>query len=254
MAALGRLDLTGRVAVVTGGASGMGEASARLLAERGAQVLVADRNTAGAERVAAEIGPAARPFTVEVSQPEACEAMVAEALGAFGGLHIALNCAGVADGGWTPTGDTPVETWRRILGVNLDGVFYCMRAEIPHLLASGSGSIINIGSIMSVAGLANNAAYTASKHGVLGLTRAAALEYGETGLRVNAIGPGNMDTPMSARGFSDPVVRKSQLSLQALPRLGEAWEVAEMVAFLASEAAGFCTGAWFGVDGGYTAR
>jgi NAD(P)-dependent dehydrogenase (short-subunit alcohol dehydrogenase family) len=254
MSSLDRLDLSGRAAVVTGGASGLGAASARLLARRGAQVLVADRNGEGARQVADEIGAGARAYTVEVSDPGACEAMVADAIAAFGGLHIALNCAGVADGGGTLTADTPIETWRRILGVNLDGVFYCMRAEIPPLVASGSGSIINIGSIMSVAGLANNAAYTASKHGVLGLTRSAALEYGPMGLRVNAIGPGNMDTPMSVRGFSDPAVLEAQLSQQSMHRLGQAWEIAEMVAFLASEAASFCTGAWFGVDGGYTAR
>ncbi len=250
----GRLDLAGRVAVVTGAASGLGAASARLMAERGARVLVADRNADGARQVAAEIGPAAMGFTVEVSDPAQCEAMVATALDAFGQLDIAVNAAGVADGGGTRIADTPVETWRRIVSIDLDGVFYCMRAEIPPLLASGHGSIVNFGSIMSVTGLATAGAYTAAKHGVLGLTRSAALEYGDQGLRVNAIGPGNMDTPMTQRPFENKEVLQAQLSLQAVDRLGEDWEVAEMVAFLASDAGSFCTGGWFGVDGGYTAR
>lgn len=253
-AAAGRLDLSGRVAVVTGGGSGLGEASARLLAERGAKVVVADVVADAAERVAGAIGEAAVPCTVDVRQPAECDAMVALALERFGRLDIAVNSAGVGDGGGVLVADTPDDTWRRILGVNLDGVFYCMRAEIPPMLDAGGGSIVNIGSIMSLAGLAVAGAYTASKHGVLGLTRAAALEYADRHVRVNAVGPGNMDTPMTARPFSVEAVREAQLSLQAMHRLGEPWEVAEMVAFLASDAAGFCTGGWYGVDGGYTAR
>lgn len=250
----GRLDLSGRAAVVTGGGSGLGEATAALLAERGARVLVADRDEAGARRVAGSIGEAALPHVVDVSQPRECQEMVDAAVAAFGRLHIAVNCAGVADGGGTRTADTAEASWRRIMSVNLDGVFYSMRAEIPALLRAGNGSIVNVGSIMSVTGLAVAAAYTASKHGVLGLTRSAALEYAGDGLRVNAIGPGNMDTPMTLKPFANPGVKDAMVGMQALQRLGEPWEVAEMVAFLASDAAAFCTGGWYGVDGGYTAR
>jgi NAD(P)-dependent dehydrogenase (short-subunit alcohol dehydrogenase family) len=257
MTTLGRLDLSGKVAIVTGGASGIGEDSVRLLAERGARVLVADRNEEGAAAVATDVGDVARPFCMDVTRPDECAALVLATLEAFGRLDVAVNCAGVVDGEGVPPAQTTVEQWRRILATNLDGVFYCMRAEIPPMLEAGKGSIINIGSIHSVTGIAGAAAYTSSKHGVLGLTRAAALAYAEQGIRVNCIGPGNMDTPMSRRAFSRPGGEQGRdhvLSLQAMRRLGEAWEVAEMVALLASDAASFCTGAWFGVDGGYTAR
>jgi len=250
---LGRLDLTGRATLITGAAQGMGEATARLLAERGANVLVADVNGEGAAQVAKDIGEKAVAFTVDVTDPDACFAMVAAALEHFGRLDAAVNNAGI-----TPEGsciaDTTLEDWRRLIATNLESVFYCMRAELPPMLEAGQGSIVNIGSIMSEAGLETAGAYTAAKHGVLGLTRTAALEYSPQGIRFNCVGPGYMDTPMSKRGSEIPEVRDRMLGFQSVPRLGHDWEVAEMCAFLASDASTFCTGAYYPVDGGYFAR
>jgi NAD(P)-dependent dehydrogenase (short-subunit alcohol dehydrogenase family) len=250
---LGRLDLSGRGTIVTGAAQGMGEATARLLAERGAHVLVADRNAEGAAHVAEGVGELAVPFAVDVTDPDDCFAMVEAALEHFGRLDAAVNNAGITPEG-TYIADTTDEDWRRLISTNLESVFYCMRAELPPMLEAGQGSIVNIGSIMSGAGLEASAAYTAAKHGVLGLTRAAALEYSPCGIRVTCVGPGYMDTPMSQRGAAIPEVRDRMLSFQSIPRLGHAWEVAEMVAFLASDASTFSTGAYYPVDGGYFAR
>lgn len=236
----------------------MGAASALLMAERGARVLVADRNEDGAAATADAAGASvATAFGFDVSDPDQCTAMVAAALEVFGRLDIAVNCAGVVDGEGLAPADTALEQWRRILRVNLDGVFYCLRAEVPPMIEAGRGSIINIGSIHSVTGIAGAPSYTSSKHGVLGLTRTAALAYASQGIRVNCIGPGNMDTPMLRRAFDRPggeEGRAHAAEVQPLKRLGEAWEVAEMVAFLASDAASFCTGGWYPVDGGYTAQ
>lgn len=167
---LGRLDLSGRGTIVTGAAQGMGEATARLLAERGAHVLVADRNAEGAAHVAEGVGELAVPFAVDVTDPDDCFAMVEAALEHFGRLDAAVNNAGITPEG-TYIADTTDEDWRRLISTNLESVFYCMRAELPPMLEAGQGSIVNIGSIMSGAGLEASAAYTAAKHGVLGLTR-----------------------------------------------------------------------------------
>jgi NAD(P)-dependent dehydrogenase (short-subunit alcohol dehydrogenase family) len=245
------MDFNGKVAIVTGGGSGIGEACATLLAERGAQVLVADRDLAGAERVAKEIGEAALPYQVDVSDPAACQAMVAEAIRAFGRLDIAVNNAGIG-GPQIPTGDYPLDGWSDVIGVNLSGVFYCMRAEIPALLATGGGAIVNMASILGTVGFAQSVAYVSAKHGVVGMTKTAAIEYATQGVRINSVGPGFIDTPLLAA--ADPAIIAGVSALHPIGRMGHASEVAELVAFLVSDRASNITGSYHLVDGGYTAQ
>jgi NAD(P)-dependent dehydrogenase (short-subunit alcohol dehydrogenase family) len=244
-------DFSGKVALVTGGGSGIGEACAITLAARGAKVLVADVNAEAAERVAGVIGDAARAHTVDVSDAEACVAMVAAAVDAFGGLHVAVNNAGIG-GEQNPIGSYSVEGWRKVLSINLDGVFYCMRAEIPAMTAAGGGSIVNMSSILGSVGFASAGAYVSAKHGVVGLTRAAAIDHATDGVRVNAVGPGFIDTPLLAAAPQEMIAGIA--SLHPLGRLGTSQEVAELVAFLASDRASNTTGAYMTTDGGYTAR
>jgi NAD(P)-dependent dehydrogenase (short-subunit alcohol dehydrogenase family) len=244
-------DFSGKVAIVTGGGSGIGEATAVLLAERGAKVLVADQDAAAAERVAKQIGPAALAFTVDVSDPQACEAMVRTTVDAFGRLDIAVNNAGIG-GPQALTGDYPLDGWEKVLAVNLSGVFYSMRAEIPAMLAAGSGSIVNMASILGSVGFAQAIAYVAAKHGVVGMTKTAAIEYAQRGIRVNSVGPGFIDTPLLAGVDQDVIAGVS--ALHPLGRLGRSAEVAELVAFLASDRAANTTGSYLLTDGGYTAQ
>ncbi|GAA0815724.1 SDR family NAD(P)-dependent oxidoreductase [Spirilliplanes yamanashiensis] len=243
-------DFSGKVAVVTGGGSGIGEACARLLAARGAHVLVADRDLGGAERVAGDIGGAARAFEVDVADPQACEAMVRAAVEAFGRLDVAVNNAGIG-GPQQPTGDYPLDGWASVIAVNLSGVFYCMRAELPAMLESGGGSIVNMASILGTVGFAQSVAYVAAKHGVVGMTKTAAVEYAQRGIRVNSVGPGFIDTPLLAA--ADPQILAGIGALHPIGRLGRAAEVAELVAFLASDRASNTTGSYLLSDGGYTA-
>ena len=244
-------DFAGKVAIVTGGGSGIGEACAVLLAARGAKVLIADVHLDAATRVSEKIGDAAQPHAVDVANPAACEAMVRAAVDSFGRLDVAVNNAGVG-GPQFPTGEYPLDGWASVIAVNLSGVFYSMRAEIPAMLASGGGSIVNMASILGSVGFAQSVAYVAAKHGVVGMTKTAALEYAKQGIRVNSVGPGFIETPLLAAASPEIVAGVSQL--HPVGRLGRSEEVAELVAFLASDRASNSTGSYYLTDGGYTAQ
>lgn len=248
--------LTAKVAIVTGAASGIGRAIALLYARHGAKVLVSDVQTQAGEHTAELIrqaGGDAQFVAADVSRAADCENLVRAALARHGRLDIACNNAGIG-GALAPTADYPLEAWDQVIGVNLSGVFYCMKYQIPAMLAGGGGAIVNIASILGAVGFATAPAYTAAKHGVIGLTRTAALEYSARGVRVNAVGPGFIRTPMIAPIEQDDAVRQQCVGWHPIGRFGEPEEVAEMVLWLSSDKAGFVTGAYLPVDGGFLAR
>jgi NAD(P)-dependent dehydrogenase (short-subunit alcohol dehydrogenase family) len=244
----------GKVAIVTGGASGIGEACALTLAQGGAKVTISDLNAELGEKVVAEIkksGGDAIFLKVDVSSSEAVEKMIADTVAKFGKLNIAVNNAGIS-GESNPTGNYSIDGWRKVIDVNLNSVFYCMRYEIPEMLKAGGGVIVNMSSILGSVGFANSPAYVTAKHGLLGLTKTAALEYGKQNIRINSVGPAFIKTPLLS--VLDDATQALLSSLHAVGRMGESQEVAELVAFLCSDQASFITGGYYLVDGGYTAQ
>jgi NAD(P)-dependent dehydrogenase (short-subunit alcohol dehydrogenase family) len=247
-------DVADRSAIVTGGGSGIGRAVALLLAQTGARVVVADLKRESADAVVAEIeaaGGTAVAHVGDVSDPEDAVAAVAAAQG-LGPLKIAINNAGIG-GPSAATADYPVEGWQKVIDINLSAVVYGMRAQLPAMVANGGGSIVNIASILGSVGFANSVAYVSAKHGVVGATKNAALEYATQGVRVNSIGPGFIRTPLVESNLDADTLTFLE-SKHAMNRLGEPEEVASLAVFLASDAASFITGSYHLVDGGYTAQ
>lgn len=248
-------DFEGKTAIVTGAGSGIGAAIARELAARGAAVVVSDLDEAGAQNVAGQInadGGKAKPFIADVADAEANERLVAFAVEEFGALHLAVNNAGIG-GPQALTGDYPLDGWRKVIAVNLDGVFYGLRAQIPAMLKAGGGAIVNMGSILSSVGFANSSAYTAAKHGMAGLTKTAAMEYATQGIRINSVGPAFIDTPLLTNTL-DPALLDQVSALHPIGRMGTPEEVSALTCFLLSDRASFITGSYHLVDGAYTAR
>ena len=248
-------DFKNKVALVTGAASGIGAAVAAELARDGAKVVVADRDAAGAASVVTAIqqaGGQAAVFEIDVTDPIAVEAMVAFAEKTYGALHLAVNNAGIG-GPSALTGEYPLEGWQQVIDINLTSVFHCTRYEIAAMLRAGGGAIVNMASILGSVGFARSAAYVAAKHGVLGLTKAAALEYASKGIRVTAVGPGFIDTPLLSKNLDEATLQHIA-GLHPIGRLGRSEEVAALTCFLLSDHASFITGSYHLVDGGYVAQ
>jgi len=247
--------LENKVAVITGAGSGIGKAMSLLYAAEGAKIVVSDIDEKGGNETVSQIktkGGEAFFVKADTSKPEDNKNVVGQAVKQFGGLHIAVNNAGIG-GPLAPTGEYPIDGWDKVISINLSGVFYGLRYQIPAMLSSGGGSIVNVASILGKAGTKNSSAYVAAKHGVIGLTEAAALEYADKKIRINSIGPGYIMTPLIEKTLDETAI-KALVGLHPIGRLGTSEEVAELALWLNSDKASFVTGAYYNVDGGYLAQ
>lgn len=249
--------LDGKIGLITGAASGIGRATATIFAREGARVVLADIMEAGGQETLAmvkDLGTDAIFIKTDVTKAQEVEALVAKAVESYGRLDCAFNNAGIG-GKSVLTHECSEEEWHRVLAVNLTGVWLCMKAEITQMLKQGKGAIVNTSSIMGLTGAIRVPAYTAAKHGVAGITKAAALEYARHGIRINAVCPAPIYTPMLMQAFATrPDIEERYARSEPMKRIGQPEEVGEAVAWLCSDRASYMTGLPMPVDGGYMAQ
>lgn len=246
--------MKGKTVILTGAASGIGKSTAALFAKQGANVVISDiqdeEGKATMDSIVANGGKASF-FKTDVARPEEMEALVNFAVKTYGRLDIAVNNAGIG-GELNPIADMSIEGWQKVINVNLNSLFYGMKYQIAAMLKSGGGSIVNISSILGAVGFAGSSGYTAAKHGVVGLTQTAALEYSAQNIRINAVGPGFIETPLL--NVLDAEVKEQLVALHPIGRLGRSEEVAELILWLGSDKSSFVSGSYYPIDGGYLAR
>ncbi len=243
-----------KVVIVTGGASGIGAATALLFAKEGAKVVVSDLQEEKGKDIVRQIeqaGGQASFYKADVSVAEENEALVKFTLHTYGKLDVAVNNAGIG-GEANKISEMSLEGWHKVISVNLDSLFYGMKYQIPAMQKNGGGSIVNISSILGSVGFMGSAAYVAAKHGALGITKTAALEYSSENIRINAVGPAFIDTPLLDQ--LDDELKQQLVSMHPIGRFGKSEEVAEIILWLGSDKASFATGAYYPIDGGYLAR
>jgi NAD(P)-dependent dehydrogenase (short-subunit alcohol dehydrogenase family) len=252
----GKMQFKGRTAIVTGAASGIGKSTAELYSREGANVVLSDIDEEKGIKAAEAInknGGNAIFIKADVSSNDDCKSLVEQAVKHFGRIDFACNNAGIG-GEQNPVADYSIDNWNKVIAINLSSVFYCMKYEIKAMLETGGGAIVNMASILGNAAFENSAAYVAAKHGVLGLTKNAAVEYAKKNIRVNSIGPAFIHTPLIEALEKNKEVYDYLVSLHPIGRLGKPEEVSELVIWLSSDKASFVTGSYYPVDGGYLAK